>query len=329
MIEREPLSGGEASTDASNVVTSGQRAAQPSIGAILRQAREALGLSVQDAATRLRLMNRQIEAMEEDDFALLGQPVFARGFVRNYARLLQLDPAQVLQHMGSDRVEPGEVRIETPVAVSRPRINTSWLLIGLVGVLVLIAIPVLLYFWLNSGEVEVAQPTHPAPRSATAAALTSASRVTPAASAATIPPPTNAVLAPIALTTTTTLQAAPLQAATPTTPAVPPQTVAPALAVPSPAPVAVPVTPAAPVTPVTASMHFEFAEDAWVEIRDGTGKMVHRQMDHAGSSADVSGQPPFNLVIGNAAHVSMTYNGRPLDIKPFIDITVARFTLEQ
>jgi cytoskeleton protein RodZ len=57
--------------------------------------------------------------------------------------------------------------------------------------------------------------------------------------------------------------------------------------------------------------------------------MVHRQMDLAGSSADVSGQPPFSLVIGNAAQVRMTYNGRPIDLKPFIDIKVARFNLEQ
>jgi Tfp pilus assembly protein PilF len=37
-------------------------------------------------------MQRQVEAMETDDFESLGQPVFARGFVRNYARLLGLAP---------------------------------------------------------------------------------------------------------------------------------------------------------------------------------------------------------------------------------------------
>ena len=64
-----------------------------SVGPRLRAAREAQGLSVEEAAGRLRLMHRQIDAMEREDFESLGQPVFARGFVRNYARLLADGPS--------------------------------------------------------------------------------------------------------------------------------------------------------------------------------------------------------------------------------------------
>ena len=71
-----------------------------SVGQTLRIAREAQKLSVGDVALRLRLMQRQIEAIESDDFDSLGQPVFARGFVRNYARLLGLAPEPLLQSMG-------------------------------------------------------------------------------------------------------------------------------------------------------------------------------------------------------------------------------------
>jgi cytoskeleton protein RodZ len=57
--------------------------------------------------------------------------------------------------------------------------------------------------------------------------------------------------------------------------------------------------------------------------------MLHRRLNPAGSSVDISGHPPFDLVIGNAAQAHMSYNGRPIDLKPFIEVTVARFTLEE
>jgi cytoskeleton protein RodZ len=298
--------------------------AQSSVGAVLRAAREAQGWSVQEVATRLRLMNRQIVAMEEDDFALLGQPVFARGFVRNYARVLQLDPATVLQKMGGERVEPREVKLDHPVEMASPWFNPSWLIIGAAVALLLIAVPVGLYFWLNSGEddevasrraVTVNRTPSAQPRTATHSTTTPATTATPVA-AASLPATSQPVpdAAPPLATSGAPLVAA---QATSSLPVLPPPASAPVAAARVSAP-----------TPVGA-MHFDFADDAWVEIRDSTGKLVHRQMDRAGSSADVSGLPPFNLVIGNAARVSMTYNGRPLDIKPFIDITVARFTLEQ
>ncbi len=57
-------------------------------GAQLRQAREALGLSIEEVADRLRLNEALVLAMEEDRFGLLGAPVFARGHLRNYAALV-------------------------------------------------------------------------------------------------------------------------------------------------------------------------------------------------------------------------------------------------
>ncbi|MBS0312157.1 MAG: DUF4115 domain-containing protein, partial [Proteobacteria bacterium] len=76
-------------------------------------------------------------------------------------------------------------------------------------------------------------------------------------------------------------------------------------------------------------LHLDFGDESWTEIKDASGRMLMRQLNPAGSSADVHGQPPFDVVIGNATQVQMTYNGRPIDLKPFIDVTVARFTLEE
>jgi cytoskeleton protein RodZ len=77
------------------------------------------------------------------------------------------------------------------------------------------------------------------------------------------------------------------------------------------------------------TVHFDFDGDAWVEVKDASGRMLHRQLDTAGSSVDIVGQPPFEFLVGNAAQVRMSYNGRPLDLKPYIDVTVARFSLEE
>ena len=55
-------------------------------GAKLRAAREAQGLSMQDVATRTRIAQRQLEAIERDDYSALPGIPYAVGFARAYAR---------------------------------------------------------------------------------------------------------------------------------------------------------------------------------------------------------------------------------------------------
>src|SRR6266699_7255314 len=65
-------------------------------GARLRAAREASGLSLDQVAQQLKLAPRQVKALEDEDFGKLPGRTFARGFVRNYARLLNLDGDHLL-----------------------------------------------------------------------------------------------------------------------------------------------------------------------------------------------------------------------------------------
>lgn len=67
-------------------------------GARLRQAREAAGLSVAEAAEQLRLRTALVDAMERGDLATLGAPIFARGYLSSYARLLDL-PADIVDEL--------------------------------------------------------------------------------------------------------------------------------------------------------------------------------------------------------------------------------------
>ena len=67
-----------------------------SLGGALRTAREARGLSVHKVAQDMHVSDDVIQALEHDDFAHLGAPIFVRGHLRNYARLLGLPEAEVL-----------------------------------------------------------------------------------------------------------------------------------------------------------------------------------------------------------------------------------------
>jgi cytoskeleton protein RodZ len=69
----------------------GNRPAATSLGNILREAREKLGLSVADVAGQIKFAPRQIEALEAEDFKRLPEAAFLRGFVRSYAKILHLD----------------------------------------------------------------------------------------------------------------------------------------------------------------------------------------------------------------------------------------------
>jgi len=66
------------------------------VGARLRAGREAMGLDVADMARQLRLGPRQVEAIESGDLSGLPGKTFVRGFVRNYARAVNLESAPLL-----------------------------------------------------------------------------------------------------------------------------------------------------------------------------------------------------------------------------------------
>src|SRR5256885_7359868 len=90
-----------------------------SVGTLLRAAREAAGLSQDAVAQQLKLAPRQVRAIEEDDYARLPGRTFVRGFVRNYARLVGLDPDAIAQALPrGESVSPLERLTYTPA--SRP-----------------------------------------------------------------------------------------------------------------------------------------------------------------------------------------------------------------
>src|SRR5438552_4620738 len=76
---------------------SGANMTEAAVGASLKAAREAQGLSIAEVAQSLKFASRQLEALEQERFELLPGGTFVRGMVRAYARLLKLPPEPMLE----------------------------------------------------------------------------------------------------------------------------------------------------------------------------------------------------------------------------------------
>ena len=90
-------------------------------GGLLRRRREKRALSVAEVAKRLHLDTGIIEALEKDDYARIASPVYARGYLASYARLVEADSERIMALF--DSIAPGEPpaiapEVKTPIQVS-------------------------------------------------------------------------------------------------------------------------------------------------------------------------------------------------------------------
>jgi cytoskeleton protein RodZ len=80
--------------------------------------------------------------------------------------------------------------------------------------------------------------------------------------------------------------------------------------------------------PGTRTLKLRFNGQSWVEIRERGGKLLLQRLNEAGTEAEVSGRPPFSIIVGNAPEVRLLYEDRPFPLEPHTKVAVARFTLE-
>lgn len=124
-------------------------------GAMLHAERRRQNLSLGDVSRQLKLSVRQVEALERDNFGPFGGPVFVHGFVRNYAKLLGLDPEPLLR-AADEKLSPLIAPAPEPQAeVARPASSRKGLL-GAIAGLVALGI-VLVVLGLNERKAPTAQ----------------------------------------------------------------------------------------------------------------------------------------------------------------------------
>jgi cytoskeleton protein RodZ len=293
-------------------------ATQPATaGSTLRSAREAAGLSVDDVAQQLKLAPRQVRALEDDDFQHLPGRTFARGFARNYARFIQLDPDRVLALMPAGESAPalerpsfaaarrpmGEIPVERAAhRSSAPRV--LFLLLALVAV----------------GAAAYYEYVHKASEARREAAGVSGAE----SATTTIPAPQSLTAAG---STTTTLPN-PVAAESPTTATLPTGEAAPGPAG-TPDPAATPAGGSATAAKASdAALVLAFRGTSWAEVKDANGRVILQMTGGAGMTQTVTGTPPLELSLGNAPDVAVTFRGQSLDLAPFTRGVVARVALK-
>jgi cytoskeleton protein RodZ len=284
-----------------------------SVGQRLREARERQGLSVDDVVAKIKLAPRQIVALEADDFKSLPETAFVRGFVRSYAKLLQIDAQSLLEALPGAKVVPVQVdplHVESPFPSEKTarRQNLNLLIAAL---LIAIGLAGFAVWQANSSPSAIVQkPLNtlsetplPMPDRVEMLDASGVAADVPAASAVQME---QMEQMPVA--------SAVASAVTP----------APAIATSSVAAVQ-PVAPAA-----SSTLRLVFDKDAWVEIKDKFGKSLTNHLNSGGSELSVEGVAPFSLVVGHATSVHLYYRNKPVDMTPYVNASseVARLTLE-
>lgn len=286
-------------------------------GTMLRHAREARGESLDEVAQALKLSLRQLDALESGHHEALPGPAFVRGFLRNYARHVGLDPAAVLAALGSDTTTAVDLTPLSNAAGDMPvggGVRFNLLPAAVVAGLLLVLTFAGSYFgWFETTE-------NPTPAVVEPLAEEPAS-VDPGTA---MPPPAAdepSVSMPQAVAEIE-------QSATPPASAIEPS--APSLEVlPDPTASTEPPAPLVAEPADTAdALRFTFAAESWVEVRDGTGAILFAGTGAAGSTRAVQGEPPFALVVGNARSVRLDYRGKPIDLMPHTKASVARLTVQ-
>ena len=277
-----------------------------SFGPRLAHARETLSLSVNDIAARLRLSPKQVMAIESENLEALPGPAFLRGFVRNYAKEVRLDPVPLIAALNR-MLEPAAT-VDLPAqersplihAAERERFSRAFVITAAVGALLIFAA---VGWFSNSRSRPDTSSVGSQSATAVVATLTSPVLTASAAAAATA----KAQEQPEASSSVTELNIAP-----------PPRRTDGGEA---PAPVS-----STAIEPT--ALHLSFREISWVEVKQEDGTVLMSQNNPAGTEQVVRGKPPYRVVIGNASTVSLAYGGKTIDLKPLTSAdNVARLTV--
>lgn len=286
-----------------------------SAGALLRQAREAAGLSIEALALQIKVAQRKLEALESDRYDALPDAVFVRALAQTVCRALRIDPAPVLSLLPEARRASSLENVthglnqpfqERGSAAAR-LFHGDWerlLRPGVFAPLILVAGAAAIYFWPQRPLGEAAVPNE-------APAASAASSDQPERSEVPGMPPqwaSDALLSPAdAASVPATVQ--------PASAALAASGAASALA-----PVAASAASAVSATDAAAVLILTAREDSWIEVRDAQGRSLLSRLLRAGESmgagveTDARWQQPLSLKIGNAQGTQIRFRGQVVEV---------------
>jgi cytoskeleton protein RodZ len=225
-----------------------------SVGEMLKESRNAQGLSLEQISTELRIEVPQLEALEGDRFERIGVPVFVKGYLRQYGTRLGLDPRDLLaQYYAQTSLKEVQIQPSKTIKLRDERQITVWVIAALA---ILVVVVGLAAWWVGAGGSTVASSPSAAPKTSVDAKPASAA---PAAapestSAPAVGTPTGGSAAPPAEPAPSSAPATPATAPPPSGTAAPATTPTPSGTV---APVTTPTpsgtAPAAPPSPASGA----------------------------------------------------------------------------
>lgn len=246
-------------------------AADSAVGLRLKQSREAAGLSLSDVSARSRMPVRVLSALEAGDWDSLGAPVFVRGQVRSYARILGMTL--------DDHVLPSPFTTsQIPSLVSRshvPRYRHVAENMGRRAVYIVLTVALVVPVWLATrGHFDASGP---AVEPLDLPAVGSADRGPSAVSHT----PMVASIAPLGVATGS----------------------------------------------AAGGLVLEFSGDSWVQLFAADGSVVERGLLKAGDRRDLVEAGVVRAVVGNVSAAKLRRGDELLDLAPYSQANVARFTL--
>lgn len=330
-------------------------------GELLRAAREKAGYSLSDISAQTKINEKQLLAIESGDVARLPPETFAKAFIKSYCKALKMDSAPVIMSFGFSEAgaqpkvaRPGQTEgaraepFEPKMPSSSKRLSSLnfdrksgkkslsyGIVLAAVAVMAVFYIPV----FMSSQEAQVSDSdavepdgiqANEAPATALGTDMQNApgmqldgslpltldapvtagdTPIFPALQQPSAPADSLAPEAPLATAPSASAQSAPPAAASTSADAA--------------------ATPAATVASGPQGvLRFNFQEQSWVTVRDGNDKVLISQLNDGGSKLEVRGQPPFKLIVGNAQEVTVSANGKPVDLSSSIRGEVARVTVQ-
>jgi cytoskeleton protein RodZ len=296
---------------------------EPLPGDLLLAARKSRGLSQGKVAESLNLDKAQVCALEENRFEDLGAPVFARGHLRKYARLVDLDPAEVMRAYDMIAIEQSGAALNASGGRlsngDHPAGRPVFLLVAALGLAILAAVT-----WRLSREGVAPEPTSsadsvseqrpdpvPAP-AATGTAIELPARSEPDAAAEVSAEDAGPVIGSEAVESAERVRQADADSRAAS---VPDRTATAAS------------QPGAASPGGTAQIAFVFKEDSWIEVYDADGRRLGYQTGRKGTRRSFVGVPPFTVSLGYAPGVDVLLDERPYDV-PAVSMrgNTARFT---
>lgn len=299
-------------------------------GAILKAARQAMGMHLAVLSVNLKVPVRQLEALEADQYLLDQSPVFARGLAASVCRQLRIDPAPVLALMplSANYLEPnGAVRQAytlpadlgrlPPTSLAMPG-KTLWMALGLL--LVIAALIWLPNFsqWTWFESLRAAWPVSEATSQAAVpvslaepTTLGGASVVLASSEPAPLPVPETPRVSPMGVASTAGLGVA--------------------ASLPASAAAAAYPSPSATLTPsagTPSELVFSAQNMSWIEVRDTQKQLVWNGVLNAGDTKRLSVSLPVSVVVGRSDVILLRVKGQPFDLKPHTQVNTARFEVK-